>query len=152
MLVDAIEYELADLIVSAVNTAALNSANFGGFQVTAELDPAASMDLAKAGAGVKVFVIPADSSTVPNSLDGINEDSIEIHVAIGKKLNEGTAEEVRQMVSLCRSVWSIVEANVRAHNLIWVNREVDELYDFDAVRNKREFFAEAFFTWRRFTE
>lgn len=149
MLLDAVEFAVADLIVSAVNTAALDSANFGAFQVTAELDPAAATDLSKAGTGVRVFVIPADSSSVPNTLDGIIEDSIEIHIAIAKKLSEGTAEEVRQLVSLCRSVWSIIETNVHANNLIWVNREVDELYDFDAVRIKREFYAEAFFTWRR---
>lgn len=147
MLVDAIEFSVADLIVSAINTAALDSANFGAFQVTAELDPAGMTDLSKAGTSVKVFVIPSRSNTTLATLDGDDQNSIEVILCVAKKLEEGTAEEVKQLTALARSVWRVIQENVDANCLIFISRDGDDLYDYDAIRIKREFYSEAVFTW-----
>lgn len=149
MLVSAVEFDICDLIVAAINSASLDSANFGGFHVTAVLDPAGTIELSQSGEDVTVFVIPASVNSESETLDSIDRESIRNHVIVAKKTCNSSSDEVRNLVSLCRSIWSVIESDVTPvmEGLIFSGREADPLYDHENLRDKGQFYSECRLSW-----
>lgn len=150
MLRDSLIFEVCDLIVAAVNAAALDESNFGGFRVVAELDPAATLILEDQFEGVRVLVIPNDKGAVPQTLSGLKQRTLTISIVVSSKIAELTAADVRSLDALAESISAVISTNVpdEMSGLIWTGENGDWVYNHEYLRSKSWFQAEFETAWQ----
>jgi hypothetical protein len=143
-------FELCDLIVSAVNAASQDAANFGAFKVAAELDPAATLVLEEAFEDVRVLVTPVGKTGGPQTLDGKQERTFTIAVVISARVDAPpTAEAVRQLDALGESISAVIAEDVMLEmdGLEWDGENGEPLYDHDKLRDKAWYQCELTHSW-----